>query len=371
MKEEMRMKRMVGFSTLALAVSTLGGCGWIWGDDGYFRDRGSDYLTATQSPPMQVPAGVNVRPLDPLLPVPERIETPNASTEFEVPRPQKLQVAAQASDFSLQRSEDRRWLVALRSPAQAWTSVRQYFADSGFEIAEERPQTGEFVTAWQTAASLDSSLARHLGNSAETRVRVRVEPGVQRNTSEISLVTARRPVGSGADVAFEARAANPSVDAALLDGLLTSLASGGEQGGPVSLLAERDYDAPDRVALVEDGSGNPILQLDTDLDRAWSSVGRALQAGDIRVDDINRSTGVYYVNLSEGAEQPEEQPGFFGRLFSSEPDEDDIEARADRYQVRLTDDGRRVQVSVEKNIDTVAPEDVARRVLRLIQDNLG
>lgn len=366
------MKRLVGMSALALAVSGVSGCGWIWGDDGYFRDRGSDYLTAQQTAPMQVPAGANVRPLDPLLPIPQQVATPSATEEYEVPRPQKLQVAAQASDFSLQRSEDRRWLVALRTPAQAWTAVRQYFADSGFEIAEERPQTGEFVTAWQTAESLDPSLARHLGSGAsESRVRVRVEPGVQRNTSEISLVTARRPVGSGADVAFEERPANSSIDAALLDGLLTSLASGGEQGGPVSLLAERDFDAPERVALVEDGSGNPILQLDTDLDRAWSSVGRALQAGDIRVDDINRSAGVYYVNLSEGAERPEERPGFFGRLFGSEPDQEEIEARADRYQVRLTDVSGSVQVSVEKNIDTVAPDDVARRVLRLIQDNLG
>ncbi|WP_028238535.1 outer membrane protein assembly factor BamC [Stutzerimonas azotifigens] len=365
------MKRLAGFSTLALIVSSTSGCGWLWGDDGYFRDRGSDYLAAHETAPMEIPAGVQMRPLEPLLPVPQQVASPRNGDKYEVPRPQKLQVVEQASDFSLQRSGERRWLVALRSPAQAWTAVRQYFADNGFAIAEERPQTGEFVTEWQRPGDLDGSLARHLGNgSTETRVRVRVEPGVQRNTSEISILSAQRPAGSSADVPFAERPEHPNVDAALLDGLLTSLASG-QQGGPVSLLAERQYDAPDRVAMTQDGSGNPILELDTDLNRAWSSVGRALQAGDVRVDDLNRSLGVYYINLAEGAVNPDERPGFFARLFGSEPDEKEIEARAQRYQVRLTDVGNSVQVSVEKNLDTVAPADVAQRILRLIQDNLG
>ncbi|WP_448154042.1 outer membrane protein assembly factor BamC, partial [Lactiplantibacillus pentosus] len=75
-----------------------------------------------------------------------------------------------------------------------------------------------------------------------------------------------------------------------------------EKGGSVSLLAARDFDAPSRVSLSEDGSGNPVLSLGADLDRAWSSVGRALEHGEWRVEDINRSLGLYYINLAEKAE---------------------------------------------------------------------
>mgnify|MGYP006929045098 FL=1 len=39
--------------------------------------------------------------------------------------------------------------------------------------------------------------------------------------------------------------------------------------------------------------------------------------------------------------------------------------------MRLSKVGDSVQVTVEKNINTVAPADVARRVLSVIQDNLG
>ena len=39
--------------------------------------------------------------------------------------------------------------------------------------------------------------------------------------------------------------------------------------------------------------------------------------------------------------------------------------------MRLTPVGDGVQVTVEKDLNTVAPADVSRRVLSLIQDNLG
>ncbi|MCY1446691.1 hypothetical protein D9M71_632740 [compost metagenome] len=99
-------------------------------------------------------------------------------------------------------------------------------------------------------------------------------------------------------------------------------------------------------------------------------MGRALQDGDVRVDDMNRSLGLYYINLAEGAEKPDEEPGFFARLLGSDDAAED-EASAERYQVRLTTVGDSVQVSVEKSLESVAPSDVARRVLELIQEHLG
>jgi outer membrane protein assembly factor BamC len=161
------------------------------------------------------------------------------------------------------------------------------------------------------------------------------------------------------------------LDSVLTDDMLASLSRTAEKGGSVSLLAARDYDTPSRVSLSEDGSGNPVLNLGADLDRAWSSVGRALNQGDWRVEDINRSLGLYYINLAEKADKPENKPGFFARMFGSEETKEQKEARAERYQVRLSKVGDNVQVTVEKNINTVAPAEIARRVLSVIQDNLG
>ncbi|WP_417775739.1 outer membrane protein assembly factor BamC [Stutzerimonas xanthomarina] len=365
------MKRLAGLSTLALIISGTSGCGWIWGEDGYFRDRGSDYLQAQQVPPMEVPSDVELRPIEPLLPIPQQVADSRATGEYEVPRPQRLVAADEVSEYSLQTSEDARWLVATRAPSQAWAAARQFFTDNGFEIAEERPQTGEFVTAWQTRDQLAPALVRNLGlGEGETRVRVRVEPGVQRDTSELFLISVHRPANSTADVAWPETPANAERDRVLLDELQAGLNSSTAQGGSASLLAEREFDAPSRVTLIEAGSGEPVLQLDTDFNRGWSSVGRALAASDILVEDLDRSLGVYYVNLSEGAANLDEKPGFFSRLFGGAPDREEIEARAERYQVRVTDVGGKVQVTLDKDINTVAPAEVSGRVLNMLKDNL-
>lgn len=372
------MKRLAGLSTLSLIIASTSGCGWLWGDEGYFRDRSTDYLEARQTAPIQLPADVNAKRLDPLLQVPVNVATSTAKVnEFEVPRPQALSGGgSQSSDFSLQKSGDSRWLVAQRAPAEVWPVARSYFENNGFRVAEERAETGEFTTEWQASKDLAPSMGRRVSSllsdeDNELRVRVRVEPGVVRGTSEVFVVGVEREEGSSSSPEFPARTGIASLEASLLDGLLADLDSSAEHGS-VSLLAARNYDAPSRVSLSQDGAGNPVLSLNTDFDRAWSSVGRALEMGDLRIDDINRSLGVYFINLAEGAKKPEEEKGFFSSMFGSEPSEEEIDARAERYQVRLTSSaGGIIQVTVEKDINTVAPEEVARRVLTLIQENLG
>ena len=252
----------------------------------------------------------------------------------------------------------------------------QFFQDNGFRLDEQRPQTGEFTTTWQHSDELSAAMAKRLsaagvGADSETRVRVRIEPGVQRNTSEVYVVSAERPAGSTANVDFTNRSVNTGVDSALVDEMLASMSRISEKGGSVSLLAARDYDTPSRVSLTEDGSGNVVLNLGEDLDRAWASVGRALEQGPWRVEDINRSLGLYYINVAEKAERKDDEPGFFGKLFGSKPTKEEVETRAERYQVRLSKVGESVQVTVEKNINTVAPAETARKVLGVIQDNLG
>ena len=367
------MKRLAGLSALALIISSTSGCAWLWGPEGYFRDRGSDYLDSKQTPVMQLPANVTTsKRLDPLLPIPRNVADDTAKGPFEVPRPLPLQVAASASDYSLQKSGDSRWVVAQHIPAEVWPVALQFFQDNGFRIDAQRPQTGEFTTAWQRSDELSAVMGKRLAaGDNETRVRVRIEPGVQRNTSEVYVVSAQRPVGSTANVDFTAHSVNTGLDSALVDEMLSSMSRSAEKGGSVSLLAARDFDTPSRVSLNQDGSGNPVLNVGEDLDRAWSSVGRALERGEWRVEDINRSLGLYYINLAEKAEKKHDEPGFFARLFGSKPSKEEIETRAVRYQVRLSKVGDNVQVTVEKDINTVAPADVARRVLGVIQDNLG
>ena len=381
-EESLRMKRLAGLSLLALIISSTSGCGWLWGDDGYFRDRGNDYLDARETAPLQLPAGVTSKRLDPLLPIPGGVAAVRVTEDaeaLEVPRPPVLKDLASSSDFSLQKSGDSRWIVAQRPPAEVWPVARQFFEDNGFNVVDERPQVGEFSTAWQPIEQISSTLARRLSSrvafaeaGGETRIRVRVEPGVQRNTSEIFVVSVERAAGSTVNLPWPGSSGNPGLEGALLDEMLANLSRSAEQGGSVSLLAGQSFDTPSRISMIVDGNGNPILSLGADLDRSWSSVGRSLDLAQIHIDDLNRSLGVYYINLASNA-GADKKPGMFSWLpfVDGKADPAEIEASAERFQVRLTKVGDSVQVSVEKDSDTIAPADVARSILSRIQENLG
>ena len=365
------MKRFAGICVLAVTASSLTGCGWLWGEKGYFRDRGGDYLEARPTPVMQLPEGTQAKHLDPLLPIPHRIASAAPTAEYAVPRPLPLPANALAGEFSVQKSGQLSWVVAQRIPAQVWPVAQQFFENNGFKIAEERPHLGEFSTQWQTPSELNAGLVRQLWGSApsdlQTRFRVRIEPGVQRNSSEIFIDQAQRTTSSQVEMPWSDNAITQSTAGVLLDELNVYLAQRNEKGDSFSLLASKTYDTPKRVTLVDGGNGTQVLRLDASFERAWSSVGRALSAADIRVDDLNRSTGLYYIDLAQSAKKDE--PGFFKRLFSSKKKAVET-ASTERYSVRLTAINQQVFVSVERDADTLAPAAVSSRVLEQLRTHL-
>jgi len=333
------MKPLAGCALLALLLASQG-CG-------YLRDRSNDYQQATQSPHLQVPQGLDTqfRPLDPLLPIPEQVADVSLNPDYKVPRPQPLP-SVTPTEFSLQDSGSSRWILALRPPAQIWPLALSYFDDNGFTLASQNAQDGELTTDWQT-----------LQSSGEFRVRVRIEPGVARGSSEIFLSSIQRPAGSRADIPFPEQSYTDALTGRLLDELLAGLTQAAAQGGAVSLLAAH-FDSPSKVSLTEDSQGRPALTLDTDFDRAWSSIGRALESANLAADDRNRSQGLYYLGSRQKG------GGFWAWLWGT----DDASENA-QYQIRLNDSNGRVLVTVEQDGNSV-PADSARRVLDLIQQHL-
>lgn len=362
------MKRLTGLTLLAALTTSLSGCGWIWGGDGYFRDRGSDYIEARTVPPLQLPSDVEAKPLDPLLPVPSYVADRQASQGTDVPRPNPVASTELSSDFAVQRSGDLSWLVAQRIPSQLWGVTQAFFEDQGFAIENERPHLGEFSTQWVRADQLSPALRDLLSlqGSEQLRYRVRIEPGVQRNTSEVFVDTAQRQHAEDAPWSSAQRTSEQAV--AALNELESFLNLPGTQGESHSLLASRAYDAPKRIAFVEVGDGIQALRLDSSFDLAWSGVGRALASANVYVDDIDRSQGVFFIDLAQKGQQKE--PGFFKRLFSTKSSSAARRSK-ELYRVKLTAVAQQVFVSVEKEAGTMAESSVARKVLDAIQPHLN
>ena len=98
-------------------------------------------------------------------------------------------------------------------------------------------------------------------------------------------------------------------------------------------------------------------------DRAWATVGGALENARIDVEDLDRTSHVYFVYYDESVER---DPGFFTRLFTSQ---DKVLEDRFRYQVHLDTRQNEVLVTVLKDTTTPADALIAERLLRIIKES--
>lgn len=378
-KEFEAMRQLVKFVVIGVVISTNSGCGWLWGEKGYFRDRSNDYLNAKQTPQITVPSDLqnNTKPLDPLYPIPVNVANSTAGKDFEVPRPVPLQVVSENRTFSLQNSKGVQWFIAQQPPSQVYPQVSQYFQQAGFHIDMSRPETGEFTTTWVKPKTLTAMLSNRLlavDNkliNQEFRVRVRVEPGVQSNTSEVYTLVMARPANSEIASDWPAKSQNLAVESVLLDELMANMSNIQDTSTSVSLLTDSKTVTPTTIAILTKNEQNqPILSMHGEFDLVWARVERAITTANIKIDDMDRSTGSYYINLSEKADSTDSR-GFFKRLFSSDS-QAARDARAERYIICLVQQGDTLQIAV-KNVRDNKPvaKDKAETILKQIRDNMN
>lgn len=252
--------------------------------------------------------------------------------------------------------------------------MQQFLADYRVPVADEKPELGEVQTQWQAFEGTSNPLMRRLATAfgegrrideLEQRLRVRVEPGVRSGTSELYVVQMTRSAG-GNESKWPERSHDSNVESAVLAELETYLNQSG--GSDIASLAASRMPVADRSELVRDGAGNAVLRMSVDFNRAWAAIGAALEKSDVVISDLNRSAGVYYVDLSETVSE-RDGGGFFSGWFGrGKSDEDQAEAR---LQVRLTQIGNEIQVTVDQGIETATDPAVARDLLTRIRDNLG
>ncbi len=84
------MNTGVRVSSLALALITLTGCGYLFGDKGVFRDGSEDYKRSPETPIIKVPEGKSADFSQEIYAIPPVQDELVLAGEFEVPRPTPL-----------------------------------------------------------------------------------------------------------------------------------------------------------------------------------------------------------------------------------------------------------------------------------------
>lgn len=383
MRQAVAMKAM-RVCVLGSAVM-LSGCGALFGPEGYFRDRGDDYLKAQAIEPIRLPPEVNSESIGQLFVIPP-IADPNApvAEEFVVPKPATMDVVEkQRDEVKIQKLGERRWITVNAPPSAVWPRVRAFLSSRGLNLAVMDPSMGVLETDWLSIKDDPSN---------KDRYRIRLEPGLRTDSTEIHILqlTVSQAVPGAGQVNWPAASVNPQREEWMVNELSAFLAR--QDTTQASMLAQAIGSGDTKVALLSAEEGvDPSLLISLDYARAWASVGGALSRNGFHVEDMNRERGQFIVTFSESrasadrrAEasriakeeeaEPQQEPGIFSRVgntFGMGDDKDDKPDDLEYFNVQLQKDADAVRVIIRDSKGNTMDPKQAGKWLRLIRANLA
>lgn len=322
------MLRGLSVSCLALL---LGGCGYLFGDDGFLRDRSGEYREARETEVIETPRGKDAA-LEEMYPIPPVQNEALLSREFEVPRPAPLASGRAEEMVRIQKLGDESWALVAIAPGQLWPQVRGFLSAAGINIGRIDAAQGLIETDWLQLQNQDM----------QSRFRFRIERGVQRGTSELHILQMNRAGDTGS---WPDTSDNLEHESEMLRSVAQYIANSSETA-PVSMMADQAISAGGKISVQEDDSGDTYISLGLPFNRAWASLSLGLEAATFEILDRDRSAGRYYVRFV--GEEDDDEGGWFDWLFGG----DDGHPLADRrFVVSVAEES-----SSEVRID-LAPED--------------
>lgn len=341
-------------------VAVVSGCSWV---ESY--DRNEIYLEAESAPRVVIPEGLDEPEFVDIMAIPAVNDSRGiAGQTADMGLPDALSTTFGIEQIVLRRLGEERWIFLDSPPAVIWPKIVQYWAANNIRAEVTNPRDGVLESVWVTGAgaNAEQTLADITsGNSSanlQHKFRLIVEPGIRSGSTEVYL-TQRQTSGQPGRPNWQ----GDSDDGELENEMLTKLAFylGETINDPViSVVAIENRGTkaeliPDRV--------RPLLLYKLDFERAWATVGGALENARLEVEDLDRTSRIYYVYYDESDER---EPGFLGRFFG---DDEEAERLGKRYLVQLDTRPDAVQVSILKNESTPADAIIAERLLKIIKES--
>jgi outer membrane protein assembly factor BamC len=335
-------------------ILSLAGCGYLFGDEGVFRDTTGDYREAAEMEPLRLPEGRESTAIAEIYAVPQvSTEATLSGSDDEVPRPAPLVAASADQLVRIQRLGDESWVLVAIAPGQLWPQLRSFLNAASIDVARMDARAG----------IIESPYLDLKGDERDARFRFRIDRGVQRGNSELHVLHMYERSEPG----WPERSDDLELEADMLQAVAQYIANSADTA-PVSMMAEQSLQATSRVTLVDAGGENPYIDLELPFDRAWASVARSLELSGFEISDRNRSEGRYYVSYI--GDPDEEDGGWFSWLGGG--DEGHPAEGIPLLVTMDTVDERRVHIRMQPESD---PQALAARdreaLLVLVKGNIN
>ena len=331
----MRDRPTSAFAILSMTLVgafLVAGCNLLGEDRAVFGSTKDDYLDAKQAPaPLIVPEDLDPSAVRDSWPIPV-IELRPLQKVFpdKAPMPTALWGREDDSSIRIKKLGERRWIVVGETPDQVWPAVKQFLADNGVGIAGQRAEEGLILSEAlkvedEEYADVVRAVLRSTKRGAGSfdgidQILFRVEQGIRRGSAEVHVRHVNEKT-SPDKINWPEKSSTVAIEAELVNELGAYFAAGLAQ--PSVSIVGRQISTGSKAA-VRDDEGYPVLHLNVDFERAWATVGKALERSEMNVTALHRDEGYFEVDIDNEILTGESE-GLFRRM---------IPGRSDRYSDR-------------------------------------
>ena len=262
-------------SCFLLLLIFISSCSYISGPEGFFPETKDKFFEEKLSPDLKLPASdVAINKDDHYPPISEGI--PAAEIQ-DIPAPRQIFSSGESNEVQLRRLGELMWVYVETLPSTSWPITKNYFEASSMSIIEADPDAGIMLIKYSDTINL----------------KITIEHGIKEASTEVFLSTYN--VDDNILVKQE-----PEFIQQELEKIVEFFASSASSFSGTSLAAQNLNDR--KKAKIFNVNDQTIIELNLGFDRAWSAVSRALKAGNITSNDIDRDNGVFLVSYSVESE---------------------------------------------------------------------
>ena len=301
-----------------LTLSCFASCSYISGPEGLFPETKNKFFEEELAPDLNLPSSdLAIQKEDHYPPISQGI--PLAEIQ-DIPSPRQIFSSGGSNEVQLRRLGELMWVYVESLPSTSWPITKSYFESSSMPIIENDPDAGIML----------------IKHSDSLNFKVTIEHGIKESSTEIFLTTYLTDPNAP-------NASEPEFIQKELSKIVEFFASSASSFSGTSLAAQNLNDR--KKARIFNLNDRTIIELNLGFDRAWSAISRALTAGNITSNDIDRDNGIFLVSYSVESEQK----GWFSFLNFSD-DEDDgslLLGEAAEFKIILKPENDKTNIYVE------------------------
>ncbi len=333
-----------------------------------------DYKSAAKAPTLEIPPDLSQLRRDSRYAIESNSATASGFQSAGARVADAGTAANTLGDVRMERQGNQRWLVVARPADKVWEPLKEFWTSNGFVLITDSPDVGIMETDWAENRAkipqdfirktlgkvLDSVYSSGERDKFRTRVERNAQGGVEIYITHRGMVENYTSPQKEQTI-WQPRASDAELEIEFLRRLMVKLGA-----SPESAKTAAAGSAPAQVSTVVNLDGQPTIQINDTLDRAWRRTGVALDRTGFTVEDRDRSKGIYFVRYVTPGTTTDKEPGFFGRLFGSKKEE----AALSRYRITLSDKGGSSIVRVQDAKGQPETSGNAERILKLLANEL-